>query len=226
MRLVRPVVETGYENLVQVRCLLEEEATEEDNSVVVREMLRSWTSEMLPSAMEKWKLDRSDLVERFGTYRDEWMRRDLQSWLESNSFYEGGVSEAVAHARDRHEGCYIVTTKQARFALALLKEIGRIPFEGSNVFSQTVSGRPKGEVLKMLQEKHSSENEGDRQQISFHFVEDKLSTLEKVAKDESLAKWRLYLVDWGYNTVEERERARRNPRIEVIGVERFRELVV
>ena len=54
----------------------------------------------------------------------------------------------------------------------------------------------------------------------------KLSTLEKVAADELMNKWNLYLVDWGYNTAEERERARKNPRIEVIGVERFRELIM
>jgi hypothetical protein len=220
MRLVRPVVETGYENLVQVRCLLEDAAGTEEAKTSVERMLRSWSAEMLPAAMKKWNLQRSDLVEKFGSYRDDWMRRDLRSWLESNSFYPG-VCEAVALARDRDEA-YVVTTKQARFALALLKEIGKIPFEEDRVFSQTVSGQPKGEVLRMLEERHDS---GDGS-VSFHFVEDKLSTLEKVAADESAKKWNLYLVDWGYNTEEERERARRNERIEVVGVERFRELIM
>ena len=41
-----------------------------------------------------------------------------------------------------------------------------------------------------------------------------------------MSRWKLYLVDWGYNTEEERERARRNGRIEVVGVERFRELIL
>ena len=214
MRLVRPVVETGYENLVQVRCLLEDAAGSEAAKTSVERMLKSWSTEMLPAAMKKYKLDRSELVEKFGSYRDDWMRRDLRSWLESNSFYPG-VCEAVAHARDNAEA-YVVTTKQARFALALLREIGRIPFEEDRVFSQTVSGRPKSEVLAMLEQRH------DENETSFHFVEDKLSTLEKVAADESMKKWNLYLVDWGYNTEEERERARGNERIEVVGVERFR----
>lgn len=244
MRLVRPVVETGYENLVQVRCLLEDdppgsaEAAAEDAPAVAR-MLSSWSAEMLPRAMERWGLRRSELVERFGSYRDGWMRRDLRSWLESNSFYPG-VAEAVAAARDgRGSGrseAYIVTTKQARFALALLREIGRIPFEEDRVFSQTVSGEPKSEVLRMLEERHGGagggggggdgEGGGEGSCVSFHFVEDKLSTLEKVAADEAMNRWNLYLVDWGYNTEEERERARKNERIEVVGVERFREMIL
>ena len=237
MRLVRPVVETGYENLVQVRCLLEEEpsgteasaSSSAEASPVVTRMLSSWSAEMLPRAMKQWNLQRSELVERFGSYRDGWMRRDLRSWLESNSFYPG-VAEAVARARDGGgTEAYIVTTKQARFALALLREIGKIPFEEDRVFSQTVSGQPKSEVLRMLEERHGGGGgeggEGD-ESVSFHFVEDKLSTLEKVAADETMSRWKLYLVDWGYNTEEERERARRNGRIEVVGVERFRELIL
>lgn len=227
MRLVRPVVETGYENLVQVRCLLEDVPGTEAAETSVERMLRSWSAEMLPRAMERWGLRRAELVERFGSYRDEWMRRDLRSWLESNSFYPG-VAEAVAAARDGREcgssEAYIVTTKQARFALALLREIGKIPFEEDRVFSQTVSGQPKSEVLKMLEERHGGKD-GEKS-VSFHFVEDKLSTLEKVAADETMKRWKLYLVDWGYNTEEERERARRNERIEVVGVERFREMIL
>jgi len=220
MRLVRPVVETGYENLVQVRCLLEDEARSEAASTSVERMLKTWSTEMLPAAMKRYGLDRSELVDKFGSYRDDWMQRDLRSWLESNSFYPG-VCEAVAHARDNAEA-YIVTTKQARFALALLREIGKIPFEKDRVFSQTVSGRPKSEVLAMLEQRH----ENNENSTSFHFVEDKLSTLEKVAADESMRKWNLYLVDWGYNTEEERERARGNERIEVVGVERFRGMIM
>jgi len=231
MRLVRPVVETGYENLVQVRCLLEDKPGSKEAETLVERMLSSWSAEMLPLAMGKWKLQRSELVEKFGSYRDDWMRRDLQSWLESNSFYPG-VAEAVAHARDSAEA-YVVTTKQARFALALLREIGGIPFEEDRVFSQTVSGQPKSEVLRMLEERHrdggtggGGEGPGGKGNVSFHFVEDKLSTLEKIAADETMKKWNLYLVDWGYNTEEERERAKKNERIEVVGVERFREMIM
>ena len=44
------------------------------------------------------------------------------------------------------------------------------------------------------------------------FVEDKLSTLEKVCKvGTALERWELYLVDWGYNTEAERAQSRSQP---------------
>lgn len=46
----------------------------------------------------------------------------------------------------------------------------------------------------------------------------------QVAKLESLAQYRLYLVDWGYNTAEERRRAAANERIEVVDIKRFADL--
>jgi hypothetical protein len=54
------------------------------------------------------------------------------------------------------------------------------------------------------------------------FVEDKLSTLEKVCKvGAGLERWELFLVDWGYNTEAERARAEADPRITVITVDQF-----
>lgn len=47
----------------------------------------------------------------------------------------------------------------------------------------------------------------------------------QVSKDSSLASWRLYLVDWGYNTVAERQRAAANPRIQVINRQQFSDLL-
>ena len=46
----------------------------------------------------------------------------------------------------------------------------------------------------------------------------------QVCKVPELADWQLYLVDWGYNTAEERQQAEANPRIEVIGKARMRAL--
>jgi hypothetical protein len=46
----------------------------------------------------------------------------------------------------------------------------------------------------------------------------------QVAKVPSLERYRLYLVDWGYNTEAERSRAAASPRIEIIGIKHFQEL--
>jgi len=200
MRAVRPVVETGYENVVQVRCLVE--------GVTAEAMLAGWGS-ILPAKMKEWALDRAALVSLFGTVRDEWMSADLDGWLAANGIYEG-LPDILRDARARHHA-YIVTTKQAHFTAALLANAARVPFPDADIFSQTVSGAPKTEVLAQLRARHPDAG-------GLHFVEDKLSTLEKVAADPAFDEWRLYLVDWGYNTAAERARAAAGGRVRVVSV--------
>ena len=50
--------------------------------------------------------------------------------------------------------------------------MAKAPLPADRIFSQAETGRPKTEVLEMLQERHPD--------TQYHFVEDKLSTLEKV----------------------------------------------
>jgi phosphoglycolate phosphatase-like HAD superfamily hydrolase len=207
MRVVRPVVETGYENLVQVRCLLEGACSPE-------EMLETW-HELLPERMAAWGLERAALVELFGATRDAWMAEDLAGWLAPNEIYPG-AADAVRALMAAHE-VHVVTTKQARFTEALLREKAGIPFPPERIFSQTASGRPKSEVLAALRAAHPGG--------AAHFVEDKMSTLEKVAATPGFEEWRLYLVDWGYNTPAERARAAASGgRIEVVSAARWAEL--
>lgn len=106
---------------------------------------------------------------------------------------------------------------QARFTDMLMKQMAGIDFPIERIFSQTVSGQPKSDVLKMLQERHAD--------CKYHFVEDKKSTLDKVEKISDLDHWNLYIVDWGYNTAPEREAAAANPRVSVIDVQQFKGLV-
>jgi len=206
MRTVRPVVETGYENIVQVRCLLE--------GVTPADMLDNWST-MLPEYMAKWDLDRSSLVELFGRTRDDWIAADLDGWLAPNRIYPG-VAEAMDQLMVEHE-VYIVTTKQARFTEMILERMAFIDFPGDRIYSQTVSGRPKSEVLQMLQERHP----GTR----YHFVEDKYSTLKKVEKESTLDAWNLYLVDWGYNVQSERDEATASGRINMVDIAQFRSVI-
>lgn len=142
------------------------------------------------------------------------MAKDLQDWLQSNGIYES-MPQILKHLMDRDE-VYIVTTKQARFTEALLKDMAKTPFSADRIFSQAESGRPKTEVLQMLQERHPD--------TMYHFVEDKFGTLEKVIAEKDLQAWSLYLVDWGYNTAAERQRAKDTGRICVVdkqGLEKF-----
>ncbi|EFJ53097.1 hypothetical protein VOLCADRAFT_101579 [Volvox carteri f. nagariensis] len=207
MRAVRPVVETGYENIIQIRCLYE--------GVSVDEMLATWET-MLPSRMAEWGLNRGEMVELFGQVRDDWIAADLDGWLAPNRIYEG-VADPVCGAMSSHQ-VYIVTTKQAHYTEILMRDMASVPFPADRIFSQTVSGRPKGEVLAALAAQHPDVN-------AKIFVEDKLSTLEKVARDPALSDWQLFLVDWGYNTPGERARAAAHPAITVIDKHQFKELL-
>jgi hypothetical protein len=58
MRMVRPVVETGYENMLLVRALFEKLHTP-------AELLATWGTTHL-ELMQRWGLDRATMVELFG----------------------------------------------------------------------------------------------------------------------------------------------------------------
>jgi hypothetical protein len=69
------------------------------------------------------------LVELFGSTRDEWIKEDLAGWLAPNRICDG--VPAVLNRLLQQADLYIVTTKQAsRVAWASLLE--QAPAEGSN----------------------------------------------------------------------------------------------
>ena len=111
-------------------------------------------------------------MELFGSTRDAWIAADVDGWLAPNRIYPG-VADAIKALMVSHE-VYVVTTKQARFTETILRRMAGIDFPAERIFSQTVSGKPKSEVLEALQAKHEG--------AVCHFVEDKLSTLEKVRR--------------------------------------------
>ena len=61
---------------------------------------------------------------------------------------------------------------QARFTEALLHNAANLPLPPERIFSTAETGQPKSEVLLQLHARHPG--------AEYHFVEDKLSTLEKV----------------------------------------------
>lgn len=212
--MVRPVVETGYENVLLVRLLLESRGSVSQKSSVADELtvdkiLEQWAS-IKPVIMEDWgETNRDALVELFGKVRDEWISHDLQGWICANRFYPG-VSDALKFATSK---IYIVTTKQARFAQTLLKELAGVDFPSDLIYG--LGTGPKVEVLKKLQ------SQPEHQDLALHFVEDRLATLHNVIKEPLLDKWNLYLGTWGYNTASEREAAASISRISVLDLPDF-----
>ena len=210
LRAVRPVVETGYENTILARALLEN-LDEYD----VESILKDWPT-LSETLMKKWQLDRKTMVLEFGKIRDDWIRTDFKSWLQPNALYED-VPEALRFCTERRDAkVTIVTTKQARFADAILVDMGGVKIPEEDLISTTVSGEPKADVLVRLEETFNKD--GASRMI---FVEDKLSTLIKVANDKRLSKWDLFFVDWGYNTEDERQVAKHDYRMKLIGKEEF-----
>ncbi|KAG0623993.1 hypothetical protein M758_3G216100 [Ceratodon purpureus] len=214
MRTVRPVVETGYENILLVRLLLEIKAPHLRQSSVaeklsVESILAEWEHGIKPVVMKEWNENKEELVELYGKVRDDWIEHDLHGWIGANRFYPG-IADSLKFSSST---LFIVTTKQARFAAALLKELGGVDFPMDHIYG--LGSGPKVEVLKQLQER--AEHEG----LTLHFVEDRLATLHIVNKTPALDKWNLYLATWGYNTSNEREEARGISRIQVVDLPDF-----
>ncbi|KAG6512201.1 hypothetical protein ZIOFF_030297 [Zingiber officinale] len=213
MHILRPVVETGYENLLLVRLLVELKAPSARKSSVadgltVEAILENWMK-LKPVIMEEWGEERDSLVDLFGRVRDEWMENDLSGWIGANRFYPG-VADALRFASSQ---LYIVTTKQARFADALLRELAGITIPAERIYG--LGTGPKVKVLQQLQA--MPQHEG----LSLHFVEDRVATLKNVIKEPALDGWNLYLGRWGYNTEREREEAESIPRIQLLDLSDF-----
>ncbi|KAG8485120.1 hypothetical protein CXB51_021672 [Gossypium anomalum] len=228
--IVRPVVETGYENLLLVRLLVESRLPSIRKSSIsfynmsgpkasgsickvaegltVEDILENW-SKIKPVIMEEWDENRDALIDLFGKVRDEWMDNDIATWIGANRFYPG-VPDALKFSSST---IYIVTTKQSRFADALLRELAGVTIPPERIYG--LGTGPKVKVLKQLQLRP------EHQGMKLHFVEDRLATLKNVIKEPELDGWNLYLGDWGYNTQKEREEAANISRIQLLELSDF-----
>ncbi|KAJ8450239.1 hypothetical protein Cgig2_033433 [Carnegiea gigantea] len=86
--------------------------------LTVEGVLENWVK-LKPVVMEEWSEDRDTLIELFGKHRDEWIEKDLASWIGANRFYPG-VTDALRFSSSK---IYIVTTKQVE----VLKKLQRQP---------------------------------------------------------------------------------------------------
>lgn len=82
LRNVRPVVETGYENVLLGR-LVCECAKESLNSEFIEPVLSDWPA-IRDSLIEKWDVSKERLIDIFGSVRDEWIESDIDSWVDAN----------------------------------------------------------------------------------------------------------------------------------------------
>ena len=155
---------------------------------------------------------REELVTAFGQVRDEWIAAAPDDWLSRHRFYPG-ILEKIDRVLSTGGKVYILTTKQKRFALALLRSAG-CNISPDRVFGLD-AGRPKEDILRELLVRNSGTA------VRSVFVEDRLKTLERVAARAELGGIRLCLARWGYVTPSDLERAAALSRIQVLNLDRF-----
>lgn len=199
---LRPLIETGYQTILLMGLIAEG---------VSDDQLRAQFTPLADRLLHRIGRTPADLVALFGATRDAWIAADLADWLGRHHFYPGVRDRFAAYCRT--EPCFILTTKQQRFIVALLAGQG-IPFPAEHIYGLD-RGRRKEEILEDLL--------GHPEHIgaTWHFVEDRLPTLRRVAARPALAGVRLYLADWGYNTPADHAAARAHPAITVWSPEQF-----
>eukprot|EP00039_Didymoeca_costata_P009249 m.122124 g.122124 ORF g.122124 m.122124 type:complete len:293 (+) comp14417_c0_seq1:195-1073(+) len=198
----RPILETGWEAVIMLQLLSE--------GIPVDDLIAQFQRGMKAATITRLGVSESDVKQAFKKARNSWIERDAQGWLAAHGFYDkvvASVKDLVQKVSDTVQ-VYVITTKGKEFALQLLDAAG-IPLSPERVFG--LGSGPKAEVLKSILEKESQKTNNTR----CVFFEDRLDTLLNV--EESLAKGRsdilLGLVDWGYNTQEDQDKARSHEHI-------------
>eukprot|EP00741_Cyanophora_paradoxa_P008236 tig00000135_g7968.t1 len=201
-RRLRPVIETGFENLALVRMMVE--------GVPEGRILADFKG-MCAALFAELGVSKEEAIAMFGGERDLWIKEDLESWVATNRSFPGTAEALRSLPADLP--LFIITTKQRRFARTLLQSYG-VAADNNNIFAVR-TGAEKAGVLSGLMGRE------DLKGRTFHFVEDRLETLEEMTKHRDLDGVRLYFADWGYNTPAEREAAGRNPRYRFISIGEF-----
>lgn len=205
MRLVRPVVETGFENVLLARLAAQVSDVEAD---FVRPVLEDWGA-VREQLMQQWGCDKEDLVSVFGQCRDTWIEQDLEGWVGANQMFPQ-VVDAVNSASGP---VYVITTKQTRFCLLLLEKYGVTSVPKGNVF-----GYGTGSKISVLKKIIAMPERNGRDVM---FVEDRYETLEAVSISMLGQPLTLHLATWGYNTEKTRSVATKHPFIGLIDLPQF-----
>jgi phosphoglycolate phosphatase-like HAD superfamily hydrolase len=204
---LRPAVETGWEMVVLVDMLAERDRSGD------AQLRQHWAS-VRDGWVGRKAIEPKKLADALDAVRDAWTRDDLPGWLAKHTFFPG-IAAWLRQLCESGQIWYVVTTKEARFNVALL-EWQQVPIARERVIGKQWPKRPKWDVLRELAARHSLPPTGE----GLWFVEDRFETLRGLrerAKD--LSAVRLYLADWGY-VFPERDlvAAENDDRIEMIGL--------
>ncbi len=196
---LRPVIETGWEMPVLVEALVKGASS--------AQIIEQWPQMALPY-LDAAGLTKAQSVQTLDSVRDQWIQRDLQSWLDLHRFYPGMI-DRISELLAGEIPVYIISTKEGRFIKALLAQSG-LDFPTAQIFGKEVK-RQKYETLRLLKEKHNIRQ--------IWFVEDRLPALQAVAQQPDLDEVELFLAGWGYNLESDREVSRQDPRIRLLSLQ-------
>ncbi len=182
-RMLRPIIETGYEAILVMRLLHLGETVE---------AIYSDRHNKIQTLLHDDKISVTHLKQLFGETRDIWIEDDLADWINMNPLFPG-IAAKLNRLNQQYDW-YVVTTKQERFVKQIL-EANAIDLADERIFGLD-RDMSKVEVLKILLECHPHEN--------LIFVEDRLPTLLNVQKNAELANVKLIFALWGYNTDEDK----------------------
>lgn len=207
MATIRPVVETGYENVLLARLV----ATTTPHTVdadFVQPVLNDWAN-LRENVMAEWNVSNTELVDVFGRVRDEWIERDQSAWASANRIFPG-VVDALNFAT---APVFIVTTKQTRFVQLLLKANGIARIPDDRIYGLG-TGTKTSALKSILALPHSKGK-------SICFVEDRYETLEAVSLSMLGQPLQLFLASWGYNTEATQAVAQKHPFIHLLDLPTF-----
>jgi phosphoglycolate phosphatase-like HAD superfamily hydrolase len=197
---LRPVVETGWEMPLVLKAI--EEGHDEAG------ILLNWP-QIRAQVLARSQLTASQLNIKVDTLRDQWIMKDLQSWLALQEFYSG-VAERLRCWITLEIPLFIITTKESRFVDALLSQNG-VSLPAAKIFGKDRK-QPKTETLRQLQ------GQGWNR---IWFIEDRFETLKVVQTQPELQSVTLFLADWGYNTERERQAAISGESIHLLSLQQF-----
>ena len=199
-RELRPLIEVGWEMPVLIRAIGLGISTERMQSSWQRIRDRIIADSRLSGVKVSQELDK---------VRDNWIQQDPASWLSLHQFYPG-VIDMLNGLADRKIQPIIITTKESRFVSQILQQNG-IDIKSEFIWGKELK-RSKTDSLKQILDR------GAKKSPAVWFVEDKLSTLSKIASQPELESVKLYLADWGYNTEIERESLLQQTRIQTLSL--------
>ncbi|MCU0543017.1 MAG: HAD hydrolase-like protein [Oscillatoriaceae cyanobacterium Prado104] len=199
---VRPAIETGWEMPLLIRALL--------TGITVEQILLDWPN-IVPQLLAENNLRAAEVGAMLDGLRDDWIAKDLASWLELHRFYPG-IAERLHQLQGGAVKVTIVTTKEGRFVRELLQLAG-VEMPSDLIFGKEYK-KPKHQILREFLAA-AGEN------TTIWFVEDRLKTLLSVKQQPDLSEVKLFLADWGYNTLPERESVAQNPPVQLLSLSQF-----